>query len=48
MDAAIREQNEQLKRLAFTDPVLGIPNRTCLDRDLSTQLTQGEHGVIVS
>jgi diguanylate cyclase (GGDEF)-like protein len=48
MDAAIREQNERLKRLAFTDPVLGIPNRTCLDRDLSAQLTQGEHGAAIS
>lgn len=48
MDAAIREQNERLKKLAFTDPVLGIPNRTCLDRDLSAQLEEGGHGAIIS
>ncbi|MCM1055364.1 MAG: GGDEF and EAL domain-containing protein [Bacteroides sp.] len=48
MDAAIREQNERLKRLAFTDPVLGIPNRTCLDRDLSEQLEKGGDGVAIS
>lgn len=48
MDAAIREQNERLKRLAFTDPVLGIPNRTCLDRDLSAQLEEGAHGAAIS
>lgn len=48
MDAAISEQNERLKRLAFTDPVLGIPNRTCLDRDLSAQLEENVHGAAVS
>lgn len=48
MDNAIKEQNERLKRLAYTDPVLGIPNRTCLDRDLSAQLEEGTHGAAIS
>lgn len=48
MDAAINEQNQRLKRLAFTDPVLGIPNRTCLDRDLEAQLKEGAHGAAIS
>lgn len=48
MDAAYRQQNEQLKKLAFTDPVLDIPNRTCLDRDLQIILDSGKSGAAIS
>lgn len=48
MDAAFRQQNEQLKKLAFTDPVLDIPNRTCLDKDLQGSLDGKRSGAAIS
>lgn len=48
MDSAIKTQNRRLKLLAFTDPVLNIPNRACLDRDLSEKLRSGGSGVLIS
>ena len=48
MDEALKEQNEQLKRLAYTDPVLDIPNRRRLDRDLGIELKKGGSGAAVS
>lgn len=38
MDSELKQQNEKLKKLAYTDPVLEIANRTCLDKDLKSQL----------
>lgn len=48
MDNALKTQTEQLKRLAYTDPVLDISNRTRLDKDLSAELEKGATGVAVS
>lgn len=48
MDAAYKQQNDQLKRLAFTDPVLDIPNRACLDKDLQSDLDGKKSGAAVS
>ena len=48
MDEALKEQNEQLKRLAYTDPVLEIPNRRRLDRDLGKELKKGGSGAAVT
>lgn len=48
MDSAIKTQNRRLKLLAFTDSVLNIPNRACLDRDLSEKLHNGGSGALIS
>ena len=48
MDEALKEQNEQLKKLAYTDPVLDIPNRRRLDRDLKSELKKGGSGAAVT
>ena len=48
MDEALKQQNEQLKKLAYTDPVLQIPNRRRLDRDLGSELKKGSSGAAVS
>ncbi len=48
MDAAYKQQNEQLKKLAYTDPVLETPNRTRLDRDLQEYLDKGESGAAIA
>ena len=48
MDEALKEQNEQLKRLAYTDPVLEIHNRRRLDLDLGNELKKGGSGAAVS
>ena len=48
MDKELKQQNEQLKRLAYTDPVLEIPNRRRLDRDLISELKKGGSGAAVS
>ena len=48
MDKELKQQNEKLKNLAFTDPVLEISNRTCLDRDLNGQLNNKIKGAAVS
>ena len=48
MDEALKQQNEQLKKLAYTDPVLDIPNRRRLDRDLTSELKKGNSGAAVS
>ena len=47
-DEALKQQTEQLKRLAYTDPVLDIPNRRRLDRDLGNELKKGGVGAAVS
>lgn len=44
MDAALKEQNEKLRKLAFTDPVLDISNRTLLDKELEAELAKGASG----
>ena len=48
MDAALKQQNEQLQSLAYTDPVLEIANRRRLDRDLNAELKNGGSGAAVS
>lgn len=48
MDSELKQQNEKLKKLAFTDPVLEIANRTCLDKDLKSQLKSKTKGAAVS
>lgn len=48
MDAALKEQNSRLQKLAFTDPVLDIPNRTCLDKDLADYLDEKRQGAAIS
>lgn len=48
MDEALKQQNEQLKKLAYTDPVLEIPNRRRLDRDLKSELKKGSSGAAVT
>ncbi|MCM1300031.1 MAG: GGDEF domain-containing protein [Firmicutes bacterium] len=48
MDTELKQQNEKLTRLAFTDPVLEIANRTCLDGDLNGQLGEKTCGAAVS
>lgn len=48
MDKALKEQNDRLKKMAYTDPVLGIPNRTALDQDLQYRLNNNQSGAVVS
>ena len=48
MDEALKQRTEQLRRLAYTDPVLEIPNRRRLDRDLISDLKNGSSGAAVS
>lgn len=48
MDSELKQQNEKLKKLAYTDPVLEIANRTCLDRDLKSQLKNRTKGAAIS
>lgn len=48
MDIALKEQNNQLKRMAYTDPVLEIPNRAALDRDLQQSLNSYRPGAVIS
>ncbi len=48
MDDAFRQQNEQLKKLAFTDPVLEISNRACLDRDLQENIDNKRPTAVIS
>ena len=48
MDKELKQQNERLQSLAYTDPVLEIPNRRHLDRDLSSELEKGNIGAAVS
>ena len=48
MDEELKQQNEQLKKLAYTDPVLDIPNRRRLDRDLKSELKKGNSGAAVT
>ncbi len=48
MDAEIIQQTEQLKKLAFTDPVLDVPNRAQLDKDLNEQLKEQAKGAAIS
>ena len=48
MDTALKEQNEKLKKLAFTDPVLDISNRTLLDRELTAELEKSAYGAAIA
>ena len=48
MDTALKSQNEQLKKLAFTDSVLDVSNRLALDNDLQNILDKGGRGCAVS
>ena len=48
MDSALKAQNEQLKRLAYTDPVLDISNRTRLDKDLQAELEKEASGAAIA
>ena len=48
MDKALKQQNEQFKSLAYTDPVLEIANRRRLDRDLNIELKNGGRGAAIS
>lgn len=48
MDIALKEQNSRLKKMAYTDPVLEIPNRTALDNDLQQRLGGGRTCAVIS
>lgn len=48
MDTALKMQNEQLKKLAFTDPVIDISNRAALDRDLRAELEKKASGAAIA
>lgn len=48
MDEELRRRNSSLKEMAFTDPILGISSRACLDRDLENELSKGVKGASVS
>ncbi len=48
MSAELQEQTERLKKMAFTDPVLDIPNRTALDHDLQESLDKNQTGAVIS
>ena len=43
-DEKIKESDEKLKHLAFNDPILHIPNRAMLDKELETELQSGGTG----
>lgn len=48
MDKALKEQNKQLKKMAYTDPVLDIPNRSALDYDLQHFINNNQSGAVIS
>ncbi|MCL2698666.1 MAG: diguanylate cyclase, partial [Oscillospiraceae bacterium] len=43
-DEKLKEADDKLRRLAFYDPILEIPNRAMLDRDLDSELDSGGRG----
>ena len=43
-DEKLKETDRKLRRLAFYDPILNIPNRAMLNRDLENELISGNHG----
>lgn len=48
MDIELREQNNRLKKMAYTDPVLEISNRAALDHDLQHRLSNGRSGAVIA
>ena len=48
MDIALREQNNRLKKMAYTDPVLDISNRAALDHDLQHRLSNNRSGAVIA
>lgn len=48
MDIALREQNNRLKKMAYTDPVLDISNRAALDQDLQQRLSSNRSGAVIA
>ena len=43
-DEEIKAKDDELKRLAFNDPVLNIPNRAMLEKDLAAELERKNNG----